>query len=146
MRVKSSKSITSDYKYFKAIIGTISEEFDYFGNPKEVLSLDNVCSKTRGNKPVADYVLINKNKSTESLFEIARQGLINQEISFYGKILDYKEVQLYEGMNFLRNESHCKIGYIKNLNIHFENTKTKQKGSKDIRHKTTHSLEVSLPH
>lgn len=85
-----------------------------------MLSLHKVYLKTRGDKPVADYVLINKSKATESLFEIAHQGIINQEISFYGKILDFKEVQLYDGIKFLHNESHCKIGYIKNLNIHSE--------------------------
>jgi hypothetical protein len=122
MSVNSSKSIKNDYKYFKAIIGTISEEIDYLGMPKEVLSLRNVYLMNKGSKPVVDYVLINKNKSTESLFDIAHQGVVNQEISFYGKILDQKEVKLYEGMNFLKNESHCKIGFIKNLTIHFKNT------------------------
>jgi hypothetical protein len=90
------------------------------GRPKEVLSLSKVFQITKGNKPVADYIMIDKNKTTECLFEIARQGLINQAISFYGKILDYKEVQLYDGMSLLQNESYCKIGYIKNLRIGFE--------------------------
>jgi hypothetical protein len=134
MSVNSSKSIKNDYKYFKAIIGTISEEIDYLGMPKEVLSLRNVYLMNKESKPVADYVLTNKNKATEALFDIARQGLINQEISFYGKILDQKEVKLYEGMNFLKNESHCKIGYIKNLTIHFKNTD---------KHK---SAAINLPH
>jgi hypothetical protein len=120
MIVNPSKSIENNYKHFKAVIGALSKELDYLGMPKEVLSLNKVCLITKGSKPVADYVIINKSKTTEYLFEIARQGLINQAISFYGKILDYKEVQLYEGINFLQNESHCKIGYIKNLNIHFK--------------------------
>ncbi len=120
MSVNPSKSIKNNYKHFKAVIGTLSEELDYFRESKAVLSLHKVYLKTRGDKPVADYVLINKSKATESLFEIAHQGLINQEISFYGKILDFKEVQLYDGIKFLHNESHCKIGYIKNLNIHSE--------------------------
>lgn len=127
MSVNPIKSISKQHKHFKAVVGTISEEFDYFGESKAVLSLHKVYLKARGDKPIADYVLINKNKATECLFEIANQGLINQEISFYGKILDYKEVQLYEGSKFLQNESHCKIGYIKNLNIHFE--KKKAQGS-----------------
>lgn len=125
MSVNPIKSIKNNYKHFRAVIGTVSEELDYFGESKAVLSLHKVYLKTKGDKPVADYVIINKSKVTESLFEIARQGLINQEISFYGKILDYKEVQLYDGMKFLQNESHCKIGYIKNLNIYFEKRKNK---------------------
>lgn len=120
MRIHPSKLIKNDYKYFKAVIGVLSKEFDYFGRPKEVLSLSKVSQITKGNKPVADYIMIDKNKTTECLFEIARQGLINQAISFYGKILDYKEVQLYDGMSLLRDESYCKIGYIKNLRIGFE--------------------------
>jgi hypothetical protein len=128
MSVNPNKSIKNNYKHFKAVIGTVSEELDYFGESKAVLSLHKVYLKSRGGKPVADYVLINKSKATEALFDIARQGLINQEISFYGKILDQKEVKLYEGMNFLKNESHCKIGYIKNLNIHSEKKKSSRSG------------------
>lgn len=128
MKISPRNSIKNNYKHFKAIIGTVSEEVDYFGESKAVLSLHKVYLKTKGDKPVADYVIINKSKVTESLFEIARQGLINQAISFYGKVLDYKEVQLYEGMKFLQNESHCKIGYIKNLNIHFEKKKSSRSG------------------
>ena len=90
MSLNPSKSIKNNYKHFKAIIGTISEEVDYFGESKAVLSLHKVYLKTKGDKPFADYVIINKSKVTESLFEIARQGLINQTISFYGKIIDYK--------------------------------------------------------
>lgn len=120
MSIHPSKLIKNDYKYFKAVIGVLSKEFDYFGRPKEVLSLNKVSQITKGNKPIADYIMIDKNKTTECLFEIARQGLINQAISFYGKILDYREVQLYDGMSLLQNESYCKIGYIKNLRIGFE--------------------------
>ena len=120
MSTHPSKSIENNYKHFKAVIGVLSEELDYLGMPKEVLSLNEVCLASKGGKPIADYVIINKSKATECLFEIARQGQINQKISFYGKILDYKESQLYDGMKFLQTESHCKIGYIKNLNIHFE--------------------------
>jgi hypothetical protein len=120
MSIHPNKSVKSDYKYFKAVIGVLSKELDYFGRPKEVLSLSKVSQITKGNKPVADYIMIDKNKTTECLFEIARQGLINQAISFYGKILDYKEVKIYDGMNLLQDESHCKIGHIKNLKIHFE--------------------------
>jgi hypothetical protein len=120
MSIHPSKLIKNDYKYFKAVIGVLSKEFDYLGRQKEVLSLSKVSQITKGNKPVADYIMIDKNKTTECLFEIARQGLINQAISFYGKILDYKEVQLYDGMSLLQNKSYCKIGYIKNLRIGFE--------------------------
>ena len=119
MSIHPKKLVKNDYKYFKAVIGVLSKEFDYFGRPKEVLSLNKVSQITKGNKPIADYIMIDKNKTTECLFEIARQGLINQAISFYGKILDYKEVQLYDGMSLLRDEPYCKIGYIKNLRLHF---------------------------
>lgn len=126
MSIHPNKSVKSNYKYFKAVIGVLSKELDYFGRPKEVLSLDKVSQITKGNKPIADCIVIDKNKTTECLFEIARQGLINQAISFYGKILDYKEVQLYDGMNFLHDESYCKIGHIKNLKIHFEKQRKKR--------------------
>ena len=120
MSVHPNKSVKSDYKYFKAVVGVLSKELDYFGRPKEVLSLDKVSQITKGNKTVADCIVVDKNKTTECLFEIARQGLINQAISFYGKILDYKEVKIYNGMSLLQDESYCKIGHIKNLKIHFE--------------------------
>lgn len=120
MDVNQNKAIKNDYKYFKGVIGVLSKELDYFGRQKEVLLLEKVFQIAKGNKPVADCIVIDKNKTTECLFEIARQGLINQVISFYGKILDYKEVKIYDGMNLLKDESHCKIGHIKNLNIHFE--------------------------
>ena len=122
MMSKNKKSDRkNNYQHFKATIGTISEELDYFGNFKEVLSLDKVYLKTRGDKPVVDYAVINRNKATETLFELAQKGLANQVVSFDGKILDCRHVQLYEGMKFLHNESHCKIGYIKNINIHYKN-------------------------
>ena len=117
MNKKKTHNVKSNYQNFKATIGTISEELDYFGNLKEVLSLDKVYLKTRGDKPVADFAIINRNKATETLFELAQKGLANQTISFDGKIMDCRHVQLYDGLKFLQNESHCKIGYIKNLNI-----------------------------
>ncbi len=126
MSIHPNKSVKSDYKYFKAVVGVLSKELDYLGRPKEVLSLNKVSQITKGNKPVADYIMIDKNKTTECLFEIARQGLINQAISFYGKILDYKEVKLYNGMSFLQDESYCKIGHIKNLKIHFKKKEKKK--------------------
>ena len=61
----------NNYQHFKATIGAISEEVDYFGNHKEVLSLGKVYLKTGGAKPVADYAIINRNKATETLFELA---------------------------------------------------------------------------
>ena len=123
MSKKKTNNVKSNYQHFKATIGTISEELDYFGNFKEVLSLDKVYLKTRGDKPVVDYAIINRNKATETLFEIAQKGLVNQIVSFDGKIMDCRHVQLYEGMKFLHNESHCKIGYIKNINIHYKKIK-----------------------
>jgi hypothetical protein len=123
MSVNPIKSISKQHKHFKAIIGTISEELDYFGNFKEVLSLDKVYLKTRGDKPVADYAIINRNKATETLFELAQKGSANQVVSFDGKITDCRHVQLYDGLKFLYNESHCKIGYIKNINIHYKKIK-----------------------
>ncbi len=123
MNKKKTHNVKSNYQNFKATIGTISEELDYFGNLKEVLSLDKVYLKTRGDKPVADYAIINRNKATETLFELAQKGLANQTISFDGKIMDCRHVQLYDGMKFLHNESQCKIGYIKNINIHYKKRK-----------------------
>lgn len=113
----------NNYKHFKATVGAISEEVDYFGNCKEVLSLNKVHLNTKKNNPIADYAVINKNKATETLFEIAQKGLENQAVLFDGKITDCRQVQLYDGMKFLHNESHCKIGYIKNINIHYKKIK-----------------------
>ena len=113
----------NNYQHFKATVGAISEEVDYFGNCKEVLSLNKVHLNTKKNNPIADYAVINKNKATETLFEIAQKGLENQAVSFDGKITDCRHVQLYDGMKFLHNESHCKIGYIKNINIHYKKSK-----------------------
>jgi hypothetical protein len=123
MSKKKTNNVKNNYQHFKATIGTISEELDYFGNFKEVLSLDKLYLKTRGDKPVADYAIINRNKASETLFELAHKGLVNHAVSFDGKIIDCRHVQLYEGMKFLHNESHCKIGYIKNINIHYKKIK-----------------------
>ena len=123
MSKKKTNNFKNNYQHFKATIGTISEELDYFGNFKEVLSLDKLYLKTRGDKPVADYVIINRNKASETLFKLAQKGLENQAVSFDGKITDCRHVQLYDGMKFLHNESHCKIGYIKNINIHYKKIK-----------------------
>ena len=65
MSVNPSKYIKKEHKYFKAIIGIITKEFDYFGRPKEVLSLNKVFQITKGNKTVADCIVIDKNKTTE---------------------------------------------------------------------------------
>jgi len=64
----------NNYQHFKATIGAISEEVDYFGNYKEVLSLNKVYLNTKKNNPIADYAVINKNKATETLFELAHKG------------------------------------------------------------------------
>ena len=40
MSKKKTNNVKSNYQHFKATIGTINEELDYFGNLKEVLSLD----------------------------------------------------------------------------------------------------------
>mgnify|MGYP003348031837 CR=1 FL=1 len=117
MNKKKTHNVKSNYQNFKATIGTISEELDYFGNLKEVLSLNIIHLNTKKNNFVADYAVINKNRATEPLFELAHKGSTNQVVSFYGKIMDCRHVQLYDGLKFLQNESHCKIGYIKNLNI-----------------------------
>ena len=53
MSIHQKKLVKNDYKYFKAVIGVLSKEFDYFGRPKEVLSLSKVSQITKGNKPVA---------------------------------------------------------------------------------------------
>lgn len=48
MSKKKTNNVKNNYQHFKATIGTISEELDYFGNFKEVLSLDKLYLKTRG--------------------------------------------------------------------------------------------------
>ena len=94
MMSKNKKSDSkNNYQHFKATIGAISEEVDYFGNLKETLLLDKVYLKTRGNKPVADYAIINRNKATETLFELAHKGSTNQIISFDGKIMEESNVK-----------------------------------------------------
>lgn len=123
--MSKKKTNKSNYQHFKATIGTISAELDYFGNFKEVLSLNKVHLNTKKNNLIADYAVINKNKATETLFELAHKGSINQIVSFYGKIMDCRQVQLYDGLKFLQNEYHCKIGYIKNLNVHYKKRKNK---------------------
>ena len=125
MSKKKTNNVKSNYQHFKATIGTISAELDYFGNFKEVLSLNKIHLNTKKNNPIADYAVINKNKATETLFELAHKGSINQIVSFYGKIMDCRQVQLYDGLKFLQNEYHCKIGYIKNLNVHYKKRKNK---------------------
>jgi hypothetical protein len=52
---------------------------------------------------------------------MTRQGLEN-EISFEGKILEYEDLETYDGMNFLGKESRYKIGYVKNLTVCFKDT------------------------
>jgi hypothetical protein len=71
------------------------------------------------NGPVADRVFINRNQVTEPLFDMARHGLEN-EIYFEGKILEYEDLETYDGMNFLGKESRCRIGYVKNLTVCFK--------------------------
>ena len=108
-------------KHFKAVVGTIVEKTNYYGLKEEVLSLEAVCFMSGRETPIADRVWINKTQGTELLFDIARQGLTNQSVSFYGIILEYNEnVQMYDGINLLQKEVHCKIGYIKNAIIHFK--------------------------
>ena len=121
MKKTTNNSGKHDYRYFKANIGEVIKEFDIFGQPKEILSLKKARFMAGNNGPVADRVFINKNQITEPLFDMARHGLEN-EISFEGKILEYNELQKYDGMNFLGKESSCKIGYVKNLKVSFKDT------------------------
>lgn len=121
MKKDLNNSTKNEYRHIKASIGEFITEFDIFGQPKEMLSLKNASFIGGSKRPIADYVFINKNQVTEPLFDKARQGLEN-EISFEGKILEYNELQMYDGMNFLGEESYCKIGYIKNLIVCFKDT------------------------
>lgn len=111
----------NEYRHIKATIGEVIKEFDIFGQPKEILSLKKARFMAGNNGPVADRVFINRNQVTEPLFDMARQGLKN-EISFEGKILEYEDLEIYDGMNFLGKESSCKIGYVKNLKVSFKDT------------------------
>ena len=108
MKKDLNKGGKHDYRYFKANIGEIIKEFDIFGQPKETISLNKARFMAGNNGPVADRVFINRNQVMEPLFDMARQGLEN-EISFEGKILEYEDLETYDGMNFLGKESRCKI-------------------------------------
>jgi hypothetical protein len=121
MKKTTNNGGKNDYRYFKANIGEVIKEYDIFGQPKEILSLKKARFMAGNKKPVADYVFINKNQVTNPLFDMARQGLKN-EISFEGKILEYEDLETYDGMNFLGKESRCKIGYVKNLTVCFKDT------------------------
>ncbi len=108
-------------RHFKAIVGTITLETNPFGLSEEKLSLKKVSFANSRGKVIANHIYIGKTQATEPLFDIARQGLTNQEVSFYGRILEYKEgVQIYDGLNSIREDVHCKIGYIKDVTIHFK--------------------------
>jgi hypothetical protein len=108
-------------RHFKAIVGTITLDTNHFGLSEEKLSLKKVSFANFRSLPIADHIYIGKTQATEPLFDIARQGLTNQEVSFYGRILEYNEgVQIYDGLNSLREDVHCKIGYIKDVTIHFK--------------------------
>lgn len=111
----------NEYRHIKATIGELITEFDIFGQPKEILSLKKARFMVGNKKSLADYVFINKNQVTNPLFDMARQGLKN-EISFEGKILEYEDLETYDGMNFLGKESRCKIGYVKKLTVCFKDT------------------------
>lgn len=116
-----NSEVKNSYRHIKANIGEIIMEFDIFGEPKEILSLKKVRFMAGNKGPVADRVFINRNQVTEPLFDMARQGLKN-EISLEGKILEYEDLETYDGMNFLGKESRCKIGYVKNLTVCFKDT------------------------
>jgi hypothetical protein len=108
-------------RHFKAIVGTITLDTNHFGLSEEKLSLKKVSFANFRSLHIADHIYIGKTQATEPLFDIARQGLTNQEVSFYGRILEYNEgVQIYDGLNSLREDVHCKIGYIKDVTIHFK--------------------------
>jgi hypothetical protein len=62
MSKNKSNNIKNNYQHFKATIGTISEELDYFGNFKEVLSLDKVYLKTRGDNLLPIMLLSTETK------------------------------------------------------------------------------------
>ena len=62
MNKKKTNNVKSNYQNFKATIGTINEELDYFGNFKEVLSLDKVYLKTRGDNLLPIMLLSTETK------------------------------------------------------------------------------------
>lgn len=121
--LKTARKILDDNpQYFKATVGKIVEEIDFKGEPHKMLMMVNLYKQTSSKKLFADYALINRNKTTEFLFELATNGIEQQSVSFLAKIIEYRNVQLYDGLRFIKYERYCKLGYLKDLSVQFNTT------------------------
>ncbi|MCA9386367.1 hypothetical protein KC717_07015 [Candidatus Dojkabacteria bacterium] len=115
------KIIDNNLQYFKGTIGKIVNEIDFRGASHEMLMITNVYKQKTPKKQFADYALVNRNKTTEFLFELASNTSAKEIVNFQAKVIEYRNVQLYDGMNFMHHESYCKLGYLKDLHVHFPN-------------------------
>lgn len=113
------KLLDHNPQYFKATLGKIVEEINFKGKPHEMLLITDLYKQTSSKKPFADYALINRNKTTEFLFELATNGLEQRSVSFLAKIIEYRKVQLYDGLKFIGYEKYCKLGYLKEVHVQF---------------------------
>jgi hypothetical protein len=113
------KLLDHNLQYFKATLGKIVEEIDFKGKSHEMLMMVNLYKQTSSKKPFADYALINRNKTTEFLFELATKEIEQQSVSFLAKIIEYRNVQLYDGLKFIGYEKYCKLGYLKEVHVQF---------------------------
>lgn len=115
------KILVNNPQYFKGTIGKIVNEIDFKGVPHVMLMITNVVKKTSSRKKFADYALVNKDKTTEFLFELVSSNETKQTVDFQAKVIEYRNVQLYDGMQFMHHESYCKLGFIKDIHVHFPN-------------------------
>jgi hypothetical protein len=113
------KILDNNLQYFRGTIGKIVEEIDFKGRPHEMLLIGDLYKQTSSKKPFADYALINRNKTTEFLFELATNGIERRSVSFLAKIIEYRNVSLYDGMKFIGYEKYCKLGYLKEVYVQF---------------------------
>jgi hypothetical protein len=113
------KILDNNLQYFKGTIEKIVEEIDFKGKPHEMLLIGDLYKQTSSKKPFADYALINRNKTTDFLFELATNGIERRSVSFLAKIIEYRNVSLYDGMKFIGYEKYCKLGYLKEVHVQF---------------------------
>jgi hypothetical protein len=113
------KILDNNLQYFKGTIEKIVEEIDFKGRPHEMLLIADLYKQSSSKKPFADYALINRNKTTEFLFELVASGAGQQSVSFLAKIIEYRNVRLYDGLKFISYEKYCKLGYLKELYVQF---------------------------
>lgn len=117
---------------FTAVIGRIRIKNNYYGLPEETLMLHNL--KNVEGQILTDHIWINKSKNTAILFDIASQGLKNQIVNFSGRITQYSKTDIYDGMNFHSKKIDYKIGYIKDVLVHFENKEINKPAAINLPH------------